>query len=169
MAKRKKRFTKVSKPFKATKPTVTTNLDLLATAASASNASIPSDSEKGTDEREVFRKDDECAVINPILGATLEDLEISDRATNVVANNRKSLLTRLKAIKGMPIVEIDVRTLCIFCTSNGLMGYRKKTKLVICDAIVETKESREYKRLQKEAKENDNKKKRISEEKCCYG
>ena len=46
-------------------------------------------------------------------GATMESIELSNKAENVVLGNLKSQLTRLKSIKGNNISTIDLPSLCL--------------------------------------------------------
>ena len=109
-----------------------------------------------TEEGKVATED----VNSPLQNVTMEEVVATNKATNIIANNRKSQGTRLKSINNVSVIKIGLKHLRIFCTQMGIKGMRKKAKLAICDAIAEAKVSGSYIQLQKEAEDqNKNKEK----------
>ena len=105
------------------------------------------------------------ASTNPLANATMEDVLISENAINYVSINRKTSLTRLESIKGISIGKIELKILRLFCNQIGLKGQQKIRKIEICKAIVDSKVSGSYLKLQKEMEEENEKKKEKGETK----
>ena len=105
----------------------------------------------------------EVLCVNPLVNATMDDVKLTEEATNMVAANRKSSMTRLHSIKNVLITQIETKSLRLFCGKIGISGVRSVGKLVIANKIVECKESGSWKEL--EASAAAKKKKKADENK----
>ena len=76
---------------------------------------------------------------DPLGNATMEDVVLTETATNVVALNRKTHLTRLQKIQDLFVKDIEVRSLRLFCGRVGIPGVRSLAKLAIAEKIVVAK------------------------------
>ena len=81
---------------------------------------------------------------NPLDGVTMDDVVVSEKATNIISQNRKSQGMRLESIKRVCLTKIGVQSLRLFCTQVGLNCMRKKSKFEICNTIAESKISGSY-------------------------
>ena len=77
----------------------------------------------------------------------LDDVLLSATAVNQLSTNRKTTLTKLHSIGSVPIGNIGVRQLKIFCTQVGIVGARKFVKEGVDNAIFSVKTSNEFVQL----------------------
>ena len=81
---------------------------------------------------------------DPISKFDLDDVLLSSTPVNQLSTNRKKSLTKLHSIGNIPIANIGVRSLKLFCTRVGIVGARKMKKDGVVEVIVSTKSSPDF-------------------------
>ena len=84
---------------------------------------------------------------DPISLFNLDDVLLSATPVTQLSTNRKTTLTKLHSIGSVPIANIGVRQLKLFCTRVGIVGAQKFAKQGVVDAIISAKSSTTFVQL----------------------